>query len=70
MRAWKLTDELPSVLANVVQVDRVTGVGVAVTGGANRAAAQLLSVLIREIPLVSLHVSQGQNCNPTWSRTP
>lgn len=55
--ASKLTDELPSVLADMVQVDRVTGVGVTVTGGADRAAAELLRLVVREIPLVSLLIS-------------
>jgi len=47
-------DELPAVLTNVVEVDRVTREGVTMTGCVDATAAKLLSFGIGEIPMITL----------------
>jgi hypothetical protein len=50
----RLTDEMPAVLFNVVQVTGVSGEGVPVTSSVNASSAQFLRLVVRQVPPVSL----------------
>lgn len=52
--AGKLTDELPSLLLYMVQIDGVTRVRITMTGGVNAPSAKFLRLFVGEIPAVPL----------------
>lgn len=50
----KLTNEIPAILFDMVEIDSVPGIRIAVAGGIDTSSAELLSFLICEIPSVAL----------------
>ena len=58
----RLTDEMPTVLFNVVQVTGVSGEGVPVASSINASSAQFLRLVVRQVPPVSLIENTIRKC--------
>lgn len=69
----RLTDELPTVLSDVVEVTGVTRVGISVSGGNDTPSTELLRLLVGQVvsvPLSSQLHLYTISVQLAWSRTP
>jgi hypothetical protein len=56
----QLTEKLPTVLAEVIQVVGVTRVSITMTCSDDRSSSEILSFLVRQVPTISLPKAKGQ----------